>query len=190
MSLQKPGPVNSETHKWEAKPSSIRKKSQKFMSSPTAHKRVVQLLPGASLRVGHCSWIELVVVVLLLLSLQSCPTLCDPIDGSPSGSTVPGILQVRTLERVAISFSNAWKWKVKVKSESEVPQSCLTLRDPMDCSLPGSSVRGIFQARVLEWGAIAFSRACGEGAAIGSAHMLFQACWGGHLCAPSAFHEG
>ena len=51
-------------------------------------------------------------------SLQSCPTLCDPIDGSPSGSTIPGILQPRTLERVAISFSNAWKWKVKVKSLS------------------------------------------------------------------------
>ena len=46
---------------------------------------------------------------------------------------------------------------MKVKSESEVAQSCLTLSDPMDCSLPGSSVHGIFQARVLEWGAIAFS---------------------------------
>ena len=46
---------------------------------------------------------------------------------------------------------------VKVKSESEVAQSCPTLSDPMDCSLPGSSVHGIFQARVLEWGAIAFS---------------------------------
>ena len=47
-------------------------------------------------------------------SLQSCPTLCDPIDGSPPGSPIPGILQVITLEWVAISFSNAWKWKVKV----------------------------------------------------------------------------
>ena len=46
---------------------------------------------------------------------------------------------------------------MKVKSDSEVAQSCLTLRDPMDCSLPGSSIHGIFQARVLEWGAIAFS---------------------------------
>ena len=81
-------------------------------------------------------------------SLQSCPTLCDPIDGSPPGSTIPGILQARTLEWVAISFSNAWKWKVKGKSLS---------RDPMDCSPPGSSIHGIFQARVLEWGAIAFS---------------------------------
>ena len=45
---------------------------------------------------------------------------------------------------------------MKVKSESEVVQSCLTLSDPMDCSLPGSSIHGIFQARVLEWGAIAF----------------------------------
>ena len=53
-------------------------------------------------------------------SLQSCPTLCDPIDGSPPGSPVPGILQARTLEWVAIAFSNAWKWKVKVKSHSRV----------------------------------------------------------------------
>ena len=51
-------------------------------------------------------------------SLQWCPTLCDPTDGSPPGSPVPGILQARTLEWVAISFSNAWKWKVKVKSLS------------------------------------------------------------------------
>ena len=50
--------------------------------------------------------------------LQSCPTLSDPIDGSPPGSPVPGILQARTLEWVAISFSNAWKWKMKVKSLS------------------------------------------------------------------------
>ena len=88
-------------------------------------------------------------------SLQSCPILCDPIDGSPPGSPIPGILQARTLEWAAISFSNAWKWKVK--SESEVAQSCPTLSDPMDCSLTGFSVHGIFQARVLEWGAIAFS---------------------------------
>ena len=53
-------------------------------------------------------------------SLQSCPTLWDPIDGSPPGSTIPGILQARTLEWVAISFSNAWKWKLKVKSLSRV----------------------------------------------------------------------
>ena len=52
--------------------------------------------------------------------LQSCRTLCDPIDGSPPGSAVPGILWARTLEWVAISFSNAWKWKVKVKSLSRV----------------------------------------------------------------------
>ena len=52
--------------------------------------------------------------------LQSCPTLCDPRDGSPPGSPVPGIPQARTLEWVAISFSNAWKWKVKVKSVNHV----------------------------------------------------------------------
>ena len=53
-------------------------------------------------------------------SLQSCPTLCDPIDGGPPGSPVPGILQARTLDWVAISFSNAWKGKVKAKSLSRV----------------------------------------------------------------------
>ena len=159
--------------------------------------------------------------------LQSCPTLCDPIDSSPPGSAVPGILQARTLEWVAISFCNAWKWKVKVKSlscvqllatpwtaahqappsmdfpgrstgvgchcllccfdylkkmwpeacrnftlhfrnftlhflweqwfsEVKVAQLCQTLSNPMDCSLPGSFIHGIFQARALEWGAIAF----------------------------------
>ena len=60
----------------------------------------------------------ILTVIAAAKSLQSCPTLCDPIDGSPTGSTVPGILQARTLEWVAISFSNAWKWKVKVKSLS------------------------------------------------------------------------
>ena len=63
-------------------------------------------------------WIRYYVAATAAKSLQSPPTLCDPIDGSPSGSAVPGILQARTLEWVAISFSNAWKWKVKVKSLS------------------------------------------------------------------------
>ena len=115
-------------------------------------------------RVGHdwateLNWTDYVIDINLqgwtatAKSLQSCLTLCDPIDISPPGSPAPGILQARTLEWVAISFSNAWQWK----SESEVAQSSLTLCDPMDCSLPGSSIHGIFQARVLEWGAIAFS---------------------------------
>ena len=71
-------------------------------------------------------------------SLQSCMTLCDPTDGSPRGSPVPGILQARTLEWVAISFSSAWKWKVKVKVKS----LSQTLSDPMDCSLPGPPSMG------------------------------------------------
>ena len=85
-------------------------------------------------------------------SLQSCDSV-RPHRRQPSGSSVPGILQARTLEWVAISFSNAWKFKVK-----EVAQLCPTLSDPTDCSPPGSSVHGIFQARVLEWGATAFFR--------------------------------
>ena len=85
--------------------------------------------------------------------LQLCPTLCDPIDGSPPGYPVPRILQARTLELGCHFLLQC----MKVKSESEAVQSCPTLSDPMDCSLPGSSLHGIFQARVLEWGAIAFS---------------------------------
>ena len=68
----------------------------------------------------HSKTIHWVPVTAAAKSLQSYPTLCDPIDGSPSGSPVPGILQARTLEWVAISFSNAWKWKVKVKLLSHV----------------------------------------------------------------------
>ena len=87
-------------------------------------------------------------------SPQSCLTQCDRIDGSPPGSTVPGILQARTLEWVCHFLLQC----LKVKSESEVTQLCPTLSDPMDCSLPGFPVHGIFQARVLEWVAIAFSK--------------------------------
>ena len=85
--------------------------------------------------------------------LHSCPTLCDPIDSSPRGSSVPGILQARTLGMGCHFLLQ----RMKVKSESEGTQSCPALSDSMDCSLPGSSIHGIFQARVLEWVAIAFS---------------------------------
>ena len=88
-------------------------------------------------------------------SLQSCPTLCDPTDGSPPGSPRPWDSPGKNT-RVGCHFLLQG---IKVKSETEVTQSCPTLSDPMDCSLPGSSVHGIFQARVLEWGAIAFSKA-------------------------------
>ena len=82
-------------------------------------------------------------------SLQSCPTLCDPINGSPPGFPFLGFS--RQEHWSGLPFSSPMR-------ESEVAQSCLTLSDLMDCSLPGSSVHGrSFQARVLEWGAIAFS---------------------------------
>ena len=136
-------------------------------------------------------------------SLQSCPTLCDPIDGSSPGSPVPGILQARTRSELPFPSpmheSEKRKWSrlvvsdslrphklqptrllcpwdfpgkstgvgchcllqstllIYLESESEVAQSCPTLSDPVDCSPPGSSIHGIFQARVLEWGAIASS---------------------------------
>ena len=60
-----------------------------------------------SIGTSECKWIQYAAAAAAAKSLQSCPTLCDPIDGSPPGSPVPGILQARTLERVAISFSNA-----------------------------------------------------------------------------------
>ena len=87
-------------------------------------------------------------------SLQSCPTLCDPIDSSPSGSTVPGILQARTLEWGAISFSKAWKWKVKVNL-----LSCVWLfMTPWTAAYQAPPSMGFFQARVVEWVAIALSK--------------------------------
>ena len=86
-------------------------------------------------------------------SLQSCPTLCDPIDGSSPSSPRPWDSPGKNTG-VGCHFLLQC---MKVKSESEVAQSCPTPSDAMDCSLPGSSVHGIFQARVLEWGAIAFS---------------------------------
>ena len=99
-------------------------------------------------------WIKMEGYYYTTKSLQSCLTLCNPRDSSPPGSSIPGILQARALEWVAISFCNAWKWKVKVKSLSPVQ---LLVTPWTACSLPGSSIYGIFQARVLEWGAIAFS---------------------------------
>ena len=85
--------------------------------------------------------------------LQLCPTLCDPIDGSPTRLHHPWDSPGKNTG-VGCHFLLQC---LKVKSESEVAQSFPTLSDPMDCSPPGSSVHGIFQARVLEWVAIAFS---------------------------------
>ena len=82
---------------------------------------------------------------------QSCPILCDPIDGSPLGSSVPGVLQARTLEWITISFSNAWQWKVKVKSLSRV----LLFATPRTAAYQAPPPMGF---SMQEWGAIAFSR--------------------------------
>ena len=111
-------------------------------------------------------------------SLQSCPTLCDPRDGSPPGSLVPGILQARTLEWVAISFPNAWNWKVRVKS-------CPTLSNRMDCSLQAPPSVGF--ARREHWSGVPLpsptrpqwqSRKA-EGAAAPAAEHLATDCSGG-----------
>ena len=85
-------------------------------------------------------------------SLQSCPTLCDPTSLLCPWDS-PG-------KNIGVGCHFLLQY-MKVKSEREVTEPCPTLRDPMNCSLPGPSVRGIFQARVLEWGAIAFSGVTG-----------------------------
>jgi len=89
--------------------------------------------------------VDLSTAAAAAMSLQSCPTLCDPRDGSPPDSPVPGILQARTLEWVAISFSSAWKWKVKVKSLSRV--RLLATRQEYRSGLPLPSLR--FEHREL-----------------------------------------
>ena len=86
-------------------------------------------------------------------SLQSCSTLCDSVDSSPPGSPRPWDSPGKNTG-VGCHFPLQCR---KVKSEREVTPSCPTLSDPMDCSPPGSSIPGIFRARALEWGAIAFS---------------------------------
>ena len=95
---------------------------------------------------------------------QSCLTLSDPMDCSLPGSSVHGrrsifISSVHFLGKSTGVGCHCLLQCMKVKSESEVAQWCLTLSHPMDCSPPGSSIHGIFQARALEWGAISFSNA-------------------------------
>ena len=113
----------------------------------------------SNLNFQRTDFYELVTLTLITVAaaaaaklIQSCPTLCNPIDRSPPGSPVLGFS--RQEYGSGLPFPSPMHER---KSESEVAQSCPTLSDPMDCSLPGSSVHGIFQARVLEWGAIAFS---------------------------------
>ena len=89
-------------------------------------------------------------------SLQSCLTLCDPIDGSPLGSSVPGIFQARVLKWLPLPSP---KVIAAATAAATSLQSCPTLCDPIDGSPPGSPVPGFLQARTLEWVAISFSNA-------------------------------
>ena len=97
--------------------------ARRWCKSPKtfAHDKVAERKPGFDMDQGLLTLHDSAAAAAE--SLQSCPTLCNPIDGSPPNSPIPGILQARTLEWVAISFSNAWKWKVKVKSLSRVQPS-------------------------------------------------------------------
>ena len=99
---------------------------------------------------NYCYMLLLYAAAAAAKLLQSCPTLCDPRDGSPLGSPIPGILQARTLEWVAISFSNAWKWSRSVVSDSLRPHGLEPTRLLCPWNFPGKST-GV--------GAIAFSTA-------------------------------
>ena len=147
-------------------------------------------ISGSTAMHGHSSWSDtlrhgnsnLNCASVNVLVSQWCPTLCNPMDCSPPGSSVHRVLQARILEWVAFPFSRGsskprgrtqvsctagrfittsttWEAPYQGWSGMLVTQSCQTLCDPIDCSLPGSSVHGIFQAIVLEWIAISFSRA-------------------------------
>ena len=123
--------------------------------------------PSSHLVVWGCdawSCYSYLITATAAKSLQSCPALCNPIDGSPSGSPIPGILQARTLEWVAIAFSNAWKWKVKVKSLSRVqllatpwtaahqaPPSMGFSRQEYWSGVPLPSLYGILFSHKKEW---------------------------------------
>ena len=140
----------------------VKSESEVAQPCPTLHHPMDCSLPGSAVhgivQARVLEWGAIPFSVILLAaaaaakSLQSCLTLCDPIDGCPPGShpwDSPG-------KNTGVGCRFLLQC-MKVKSESEVAQSCPTLHNPMDCSLPGSAVHGIFQARVLEWIAIAFS---------------------------------
>ena len=116
--------------------------------------------PGKNIGVGCHFLLQCMKVKSESEVTQSCPTPRDPMDCSLPGSSVHGIFQARVLEWGAIAFSAfvaaTYENPLTITDFVDV-QSCPTLRDPMDCSPPGSSIHGIFQARVLERGAIAFS---------------------------------
>ena len=112
---------------------------------------------------------------------QSRPTPSDPMDCSPPGSSIHGIFQARVLEWVAIAFFGIRSTEYEMekvnklgKSKREDTQSYPTLSDLMDCSLPDSSIHGIFQARVLEWVAIAFSNLSMGRVELGLAYRTIQ----------------
>ena len=89
------------------------------------------------MRCGNFTLYEGIAAAAAAKSLQSCLTLCDPIDGSPPGSPVPGILQARTLEWVAIAFSNAWKWSRSVVPDSQQPHGLQPARLLHPWDFPG-----------------------------------------------------
>ena len=117
-------------------------------------------------------------------SLQSCLTLCDPIDGSPPGFPVPGILQARTLEWVAISFSNAWKWKVKGKSLSHVR----LFTTPWTAAYQAPPSMGF--SRQEYWSGVPLPSLFTIVTVLNLLKLLFVLEWSNQLILPISFHGG
>ena len=130
----------------------------KWISPSGSLKTLGTLAPVFCQEIHHFQLFSQMKAAAAAKSFQSCPTLCNPHRWQPKSLPHPWDSPGKNTG-VDCHFLLQC---MKVKSESEVAQSCRTLGDPMDCSLPGSSVHGIFQARVLEWGAIAFSENCGQ----------------------------
>ena len=121
-------------------------------------------------------------------SLQSCPTLCDPIDGSPPGSAIPGILQARTLGWVAISFSNAWKWKVKGESLSRVRLFATPWTAAYHAPLSmGFSRRGVEYDLILE---VTFQERCWLLFIIGESLNLAPSYWESNTQGMNIMNQG
>ena len=146
--------------------------------------------PGKKTGVGYHFLLQCMKVKSQSEVAQSCPTLSDPMDCSPPGSSVPGILQARKLEWVAISFSNAWKWKVKGKSLSRVrlfatpwtaahqaPWSIGLSRQEYWNGLPLPSLNGVIAGWLLCWSFLPYNWL-----AKGSETFLFVADTFGHGC--------
>ena len=158
---------------WRSLGDQYRHRSSHCWENPTPNSPTVPRNQGLREWEGRSDSLWIIIYYVLCSVTQLCLTLCDPMDRSPPGSSVHGILQARMLEWVAMPSSRGSSWPrdwtqvscivgrffpAKPPKWGEVAQTCPTLCDPMDCSLSSSSIHGIFQARILDWVTMPSSR--------------------------------